>query len=238
MSTWDELYEWPEERQQANEEQRRALGERLRAEPPDTWNADETTWRLPGVRCEWRRWSPAEREAWPDGPDRGWAIRSWFKGELRWIGVQQGWPGNEEGDDAPAIDLWSEVDPTWPPDVWGEELLPPECWRAFDRDRPRRRWSKRRRQYTIRGVIASRCNGYSRPPTADEIERGLSSEHPTRDERRAVASYLTEADELDIWRGWMDGAYSMERIVKATHEGKHVLPGMPQVLFLNHMVTR
>ena len=235
MSTWNELYEWPEEHQRASEEQRRALGERLRAEPSHAWDTDQTTWRLPGVRCEWRRWSPAEYEAWPDGPDQGWAIRSWFKDELRWIGVQQHWPGNEEGDDGPAIDLWANRDPTWPRDDWGEQLLPPGSWRALDRGRPRHRWRKHRRQYTIRGVIASRCNGYARPPTADEVERGLNCEHPTREERNSVASYLTEADENDLWQGWRDGAYSMERIAKAMHESNHAFPGTPHVLFLNSL---
>ena len=74
----------------------------------------------------------------------------------------------------------------------------------------------------IAGRLISSSAGMPERPCPDDLRRALSTPPQTRTlrERCAVAVFVCEADEDEIWIGWRAGMYSWRALVQELHRTK------------------
>ena len=71
---------------------------------------------------------------------------------------------------------------------------------------------------TIHGVLLSRCAGYVKAPSAEDVVRGLEAATPSERQAEAIRTFLREATAHQVREGWKAGEFTLTSLMRALEQ--------------------
>ena len=68
---------------------------------------------------------------------------------------------------------------------------------------------------TIHAVLLSRCAGYARAPSAEDVVRGLKAATPNEAQAEAIRTFLREATSHEVREAWKAGEFTLTALMRA-----------------------
>ena len=71
---------------------------------------------------------------------------------------------------------------------------------------------------TIHAVLLSRCAGYVKAPSAEDVVRGLQAASPNETQAEAIRTFLREATTHEVRAAWKAGEFGLRALMRAIEQ--------------------
>lgn len=102
-----------------------------------------------------------------------------------------------------------------PPERFSPDLADEDCYYdAFEGRQPPQRG---RRSRALNAVMVTKCAGWDKLPTGEDLYDAFHAEEPSDRQRLMVRTFFAEGDEQMLIQAWTQQAFSHRTLVRALH---------------------